>query len=160
MGCHLRLQGTFLTSGSNLHLLLSRYSLLLSHQGSPLNQLDHQVIPWLVLINYADIWQPIFLQLTWVPDTYKWNHLVHLFSSVAQSCPTLCDPMDCSMPGFPVYHQLLELAQTHVHQVGDAIQPSHPLSSSFPAFSLSQHEGLFQCVSSSDQVAKVLEFQL
>ena len=66
------------------------------------------------------------------------------FSSLAQSCLTLCDPMDCSMPGFPVRHQLLELAQTHVHQVGDAIQPSHPLPSLFPpTFSLSQHQGLF-----------------
>ena len=69
--------------------------------------------------------------------------------------------MDCSMPGFPVYHQLLELTQIHVHQVGDAIQPSHPLSSpSPPAFNLSQHQGLFQGVSSSHQVAKVLELQL
>ena len=60
------------------------------------------------------------------------------FSSVAQSCLTLCDPMDCSMPGFPVHHQLPELAQTHVHRVSDAIQPSHPLSSpSPPAFNLS-----------------------
>ena len=67
------------------------------------------------------------------------------FSSVAQSCPTLCDPMDCSMPGFPVHRQLPELAQTHVHRVSDAIQPSHPLSSpSPPAFTLSQHQGLFQ----------------
>ena len=64
--------------------------------------------------------------------------------SVAQSCPTLCDPMDCSRPGFPVYHHLPEFTQTHVHRVGDAIQPSHPLSSpSPPAFSLSQHRGLF-----------------
>ena len=83
------------------------------------------------------------------------------FSSVAQSCPALCDPVDCSMPGFPVHHQLLELAQTHAHRVGDAIQPSHPLSSpSPPAFNLSQHRGLFQSVSSSHQVARVLEFQL
>ena len=68
--------------------------------------------------------------------------------------------MDSSSPGFPVHHQLLELAQTHVHGVGDAIQPSHPLSSpSPPAFSLSQHQGLFQWVGSSHQVAKVLEFQ-
>ena len=59
------------------------------------------------------------------------------FSSVAQSCPTLCDPMDCSTPGLPVHHQLPELAQTHVHLVGDGIQPSHPLSSPSPAFSLS-----------------------
>ena len=68
--------------------------------------------------------------------------------------------MDCSMPGFPVHHQLPELAQTHVHQVGEAIQPSHPLSThSPPAFNLSQHQGLFKWVSSLHQVAKVLEFQ-
>ena len=137
------------------------------------------------------------------------------FSSVAQSCPTLCDPMDCSTKGFPVHHQLQELAQNHVHRVGDAIQPSNPLlSPSPPAFNLSKHQfsqfssvsstqaslsitnsrsllklmsiesvmpsnllilchsllllpsmfprnqGLFQRVSSSHQVAKVLEFQL
>ena len=64
--------------------------------------------------------------------------------SVAPWCPTLCDPMNCSTPGIPVHHQLLELTQTHVHQVGDAIQPSHPLSSpSPPALNLSQHQGLF-----------------
>ena len=67
------------------------------------------------------------------------------FSSVAQSCPTLCNPMNCSMPGLPVHHQLLEFTQTHVHQVGDAIQPSHPLSSpSPPAPNPSQHQRLFQ----------------
>ena len=83
------------------------------------------------------------------------------FSSVAQSCLTLCDPMNCSIPGLPVHHQLLESTQTHVHWVGDAIQPSHPLPSpSPPALNLSQHQGLFQWVSSSHQVAKVLEFQL
>ena len=65
------------------------------------------------------------------------------FSPVAQSCPTLCDPMDFSMPGLPVHHQLPELAQTHVHRVGDAIQPSHPLLSPPPAFNLSQYQGLF-----------------
>ena len=82
-------------------------------------------------------------------------------SSVAQSCLTLCDPMDRSTPGLPVHHQLPEFAQTHVHWVGDAIQPSHPLSSpSPPAFNLSQHQGLFHSVSSLHQVAKVLEFQL
>ena len=70
------------------------------------------------------------------------------FSTVAQSCPTLCDPMDCSMPGLPVRHQLPELTQTHVHSVSDAIQPSHPLSSpSPPAFNLSQHQGLFHALS-------------
>ena len=88
------------------------------------------------------------------------SHL-HMFSSVAQSCPTLCDPMNCSMPGLPVHHQLPESTQTHVRRVSDAIQPSHPLSSpSPPAFNLSQHEGLFKWVSSLHQVAKVLEFQL
>ena len=82
-------------------------------------------------------------------------------SSVTQSCPTLCDPMDCSTPGFHVHHQLLETTQTHVHDVGDAIQPPHPLSSpSPPALNLSQHQGLCQRVGSSHQVAKVLEFQL
>ena len=83
------------------------------------------------------------------------------FSSVTQSCPTSCDPMDCSTPGFPVHHQLPELTQTHVHWVSDAIQPSYPLSSpSPPTFNHSQHQGLFKWVSSSNQVAKILEFQL
>ena len=83
------------------------------------------------------------------------------FYSVAQSGLTLCDPMNCSTPGFPVHYQLLELTQTHVRQVGDDIQPSHPLlSPSLPAFNLSQHQGLFQWVSSFHQVAKVLELQL
>ena len=83
------------------------------------------------------------------------------FSSVAQLCPTLCDPMDCSMPGLPVHHQLPEFTQSHAHWVGDAIQPSHPLSSpSPPPFNLFQHQILFQWVSSLHQVAKVLEFQL
>ena len=83
------------------------------------------------------------------------------FSSVAQSCPTFCDPMNGSTPGFPALHYLPEFAQSHVHWVSDAIQPSHRLSSpSPPAFNLSQHRGLFKWVSSSQQVAKVLEFQL
>ena len=83
------------------------------------------------------------------------------FSSVTQSCPTLCDPMNHSMPGLPVHHHLPELTQTHVHQGHDAIQPSHPLSStSPPAPNPSQHQSLFQWVSSSNEVSKVLEFQL
>ena len=83
------------------------------------------------------------------------------FSSVTQLCLTLCNPMNCSTPGLPVHHQLPESTQTHVHWIGDAIQPSHPLSSpSPPTFNLSQHQGLFQWVSSSHQVATVLEFQL
>ena len=82
------------------------------------------------------------------------------FSSVAQFSPTLCDPMDCSKPGLLVHHQPPELAQAHVHWVGDAIQPSHPLSSpSSPALNLSQHQGLFKWVNSSRDVAKVLAFQ-
>ena len=81
------------------------------------------------------------------------------FSFVAQSCSTLCNPLDYSMPGFPVLHHLLELAQTHVHWVNDAIQPSYSLSSPSSAFNLSQPQGLFQWVGSSHQVAKVLEPQ-
>ena len=98
----------------------------------------------------------------------KWLLLVEIsttcmsqFSSVTQLCPTLCNPMDCSTPGLHVHHQLPELAQTHINQVGDAIQPSHPLSCpSLPTFNLAQHQCLFKWVSSSHQVAKVLEFQL
>ena len=83
------------------------------------------------------------------------------FNSVAQSCPTLWDPMNCSTPGLPVHQQLPEFTQTHVLRVGDATQPSHPLLSPSPlALNLSQHQGLFQCVNSSHKVAKVLEFQL
>ena len=95
----------------------------------------------------------LFLPLSIIPNVQ--------FSSVAQSCPTLCNSMDCSMPGFPVYHQLQELALTHVHWAGNAIQPSHPLSSpSPPAPNPSQHQGLCQWINSSHEVAKVLEFQL
>ena len=82
------------------------------------------------------------------------------FSSVTQPCLTLCDPMDWRMPGFPVHHQLLELGQTHLHPVIDVIETSHSLSSPSPlTFNLSQHQGLFQWVSSSHQLGKVLEFQ-
>ena len=83
------------------------------------------------------------------------------FSSVTQSYPTLCNPMDCSTPGLPVYHQILKFTQAHVHWVTDAIQPLHPLSSlSPPSFNISQHQGLSKWVCSLHQVAKVLEFQL
>ena len=78
---------------------------------------------------------------------------------LTQSCPTLCNPMHCSMPGFPVHHQLPKLTQTHVHRVGDAIQPSHSLSfPSPPAFNLSQHQSLFKRVSSSHQMTKYWSF--
>ena len=83
------------------------------------------------------------------------------FSSVTQSCPTLWDPMNRSTPGLPVHHQLLEFTQTHIHWVGDTIQPSPPLlSPSPPTFNLSQHQGLFKWVSFLHQVVKVWEFQL
>ena len=106
---------------------------------------------------YAAIKNNVFVSVL-----IQWMNLnLFHFSSVTQSCPTLCNPMDCSTPGLPVYHQLLESNQTHVHWVSDAIQPSHPLSfPSPPALSLFQHQGLFKWVSSSHQVAKVLEFQL
>ena len=83
------------------------------------------------------------------------------FSSVTQSCLTLCNPMNRSTSGLPVHHQLPEFTQTHVHRVSDAIQPSHPRSSpSPPALNPSQHQSLFQWVNSSHEVAKVREFQL
>jgi len=83
------------------------------------------------------------------------------FSSVTQSCPTLCEPKNHITPGLPVHHQLTEFTQTHVPQVGDAIQPSYPLlSPTPPASNPFQHQGLFQLVNSSHEVAKVLEFQL
>ena len=90
-----------------------------------------------------------------------WHFTELQFSSVTQSCPTLCDPMNHSMPGLPVHQQLPEFTQTHVHWVGNAVQPSHPLSSpSPPAPNSSQYQSIFQWVNSSHEVAKVLEFQL
>ena len=99
------------------------------------------------------LWESRKMILWTIKDVKSTSHVVfsvnRYFSSVAQSCPTLCDPMDCSMPGLPVHHQLGEFTQTHVHRVGDAIQPSHTLSSSSPpTFNFSQHQGLFQWVSS------------
>ena len=89
------------------------------------------------------------------------KHQTYQIRSVAQSCPTLCDPVNRSTPGLPVHHQLPDFTQTHVHQVSDAIQPSHPLSSpSPPAPNPSQHQSLFQWVNSLHEVAKVMEFQL
>ena len=99
-----------------------------------------------------------------VKDREAWHAAVFSsvqFSSVAQLCPTLCNHMVCSPPAFPVRHGLLEFAQTHVHWISDAIQPSHPLPLSSPfAFNLSQHQGLFQWVASLHHVAKVLQLQL
>ena len=96
----------------------------------------------------------------WIFILLHWSTSVQ-FCSVAQSCSTVRNPMKCSMPGLPVYHQLPESTETHVHWGGDAIQPSHPLlSPSPPVLNLSQHQGLFKWVSLLHQVAKVLEFQL
>ena len=113
----------------------------------PHRQCGWEGLKWQILFN-----MPVSLSL-WIPSVQ--------FSSVAQSCLTLCDPMNCSTPGLPVHHQLPEFTQTHVHRVGDAIQPSHPLlSPSPPAPNPSKHQSLFQWVNSSHEVAKVLEFQL
>ena len=94
--------------------------------------------PWMTLVKPFNLSVPLSLHLRCRNNNYQ-------FSSFTQSCPTLCNPMDCSMPGFPEHHQLLKLAQTCVHWVSDAIQPSHPQSSPSPlAFNLSQNQGLFQ----------------
>ena len=108
-------------------------------------------------------WRQVKVQLRNAEDRKDWNlgklkilYELTQFSSVAQSCPTLCDPMNRSMPGLPVHHQFPEFTQTHVHRVSDTIQPSHPLSSPFPpGFHPSQHWSLFQWVNSSHEVAKV-----
>ena len=105
-----------------------------------------------------------FLRFTFLKFSvsFKLKIISIQFSSVQSLSPVwLCDPMNCSTPSLPIQHQLPEITQTHVHWVSDVIQPSHPLSSLSPlAFNLSQHQGLFKWVSSSHQVAKVLEFQL
>ena len=125
--------------------------------------------PCILGINPTWSWCLIFLMCSWI---WFASILLRFFSfifiirsdqirSVTQSCPTLCNPMNRSTPGLSVHHLLLEVTQTHVHGVSDAIQPSHPLSSpSSLAPNPSQHQSLFQCVNSSHQVAKVLEFQL
>ena len=96
----------------------------------------------------------------WASSSHQVSSSVQ-FSSVAKSCLTLCYPKNCSTPGLPVHHHFPEFTQTHVHRVGDAIQPSHPRSSpSPPAPNPSRHQGLFQWVNSSHEVAKLLEFQL
>ena len=134
VGCHSLFQGIFPTQGSNLCLLLGRQ----------------------ILYHWATWETPESLLVVFnLPNPSP------QFSSVTQSYPTLCDPMNHSTPGLPVHHQLPEFTQTHVHWVSDTIQPSHPLSSpSPPAPNPSQHQSLFQWVNSSHAVAKVLEFQL
>ena len=170
VGCHFLLQGIFPTQGSNPGLPHCRQTLYrLSHKGS---QPSYQEI-LLVLCSkpvqnlalspllhhsksshghFAVLWkdpQPGLSASTLALLPTARKSLLNLqsvqFSSVAQSCPTLCDPMNCSTPGLPVHHQLPEFTQTHVHRVGDAIQLSHPLSSpSPPAPNPSQHQSLFQ----------------
>ena len=144
MGCHFLLQGIFPTQGLNLCLWDLMYwqadSLPLSHLGSSGSYGNSTFNFWSKLHTVCHTSQNFFQ-----------------FSSVAQLYLTLCDPIDYSTPGFPINNQLLQLVQTDVHWVSDAIQPSHPLlSPSPPAFTLSQHQGLFQWVSFSHWVAKVL----
>ena len=146
------LQGIFPTQGSNPGLPHCRRILYQpSHKGRPKLGVK-------LLISFSKK-----LSLSWISSSWKTTTRTFSsvqFSSVAQSCPTLCDQMNHSMPSLPVHHQLPEFTQTHVHRVSDAIQPSHPLSSpSPPVPNLSQHQGLFQWVNSSHEVAKVLEFQ-
>ena len=132
--------------------------------GSSFSGVSGLVLPVDIYIWFSPnilLWKVPKMKRSWksfVANTHKHTASVQ-FSSVTHSCPTLCDPSNYSMPGLSVHHQLPEPTQTHVHWVGDAIQPSHPLSSpSLPTFNLSQHQGLFQWVSSLHQVAKVLEF--
>jgi len=119
---------------------------------------------WIVNINFTFLYRQKLHNKNNIKSTQEgtWKFTFPLkvhFSSVPQSYPTLCNPMNCSTSSLPVHHQLPESTQNHVHWVGDAIQPSHPLSFRSPAFNLSQHQGLFKWVSSSHLVAKVLEFQ-
>ena len=116
---------------------------------------------FLVLQNHCRWWLQPWIKICLLLGRKAMTSLSSVqFSSVAQSCLILCDPMNCSMPGLPVHHQLPESTQTHVHWVCDAIQPSYPLlSPSTPALNLSQHQSLFKWVSSLHQVAKILESQ-
>ena len=117
---------------------------------------------YFILIKFLQSWVYYpHLQIRKLRGSCKLSVKFSQLGSVTQSCLTLCDSMNRSTPVLPVHHQLPEFTETHVHRVGDSIQPSHPLSSpSPPAPNPSQHQGLFQQVNSSHQVAKVLEFQL
>ena len=132
-------------------------------KGNSFHKFCIDLIPLLLAYDYWGLSIMILLKNKVSFDIKQQNSVKQFsqFSSVAQSCPTLCDPMNRSTPGLPVHHQLPEFTQTHVHRVSEAIQPSHPLSSpSPPALNPSKHQGLFQWVNSSHEVAKVLEFQL
>ena len=125
--------------------------------------LQARILVWVAFLPPRDLPEPGIKPASPVSPVLQADSLSTepIFSSVTQSCPTLCDPMNQSMPGFPVHHQLPEFTQTRVHRVGDVIQLSHLLlSPSPPAPNPSQHQGLFKRVNSSHQVAKVLEFQL
>ena len=181
VGCHFLLQGSFPTQGLKPGLLHCRRILYhLSHQGNP-----RVTGNWYKLSSqFHPLFQCLFRD-SYLTQFGQWNTTKNLlrrnssgkffpdekrktykktfsFNSVQSlSCVWFWNPMDWSMPGFPIHHQLPELAQTHVYWVVDDIQPSHSLSSPFPStFNLFQHQGLFQGVSSSHQVAKVLELQL
>ena len=183
MGCHFLLKKIFLTQGSNLGLLHYRQILLRTTREAPNLPIRKCKRP--SRVTYSFWWWEKLETRHWVysgrgedekepvlssdvayarhiphgTSKLQWVHLYSVqFISVAQSRPTLCDTVNCSMPGLPVHHQQPDFTQTHVHWVSDAIQPL--LSPSPPAFNLSQHQGLFTWVSSSHQVAKVLEFQL
>ena len=146
VGCHSLLRWIFLTQGLDFGLLHYRQILYqLSYQVSPLNTELH-------INNPSPSLEPICL----------WANILSIqFSSVTQSCPTLCNSMNHRTPGLPVHHQLPEFTQTHVYQVSDAIRPSHPLSSpSPPAPHPYQHQSFFQWVNSLHEMAKVLKFQL
>ena len=152
----------FSKQGWNSHLLQGKWGFLTTdHQGSGFEYVYSGDQCWVCLFR-------CFLHISTEMSSRQFDIrvllfyiFIHQFSSVTQSCLTLCNPMNHSTPGLPVHHQLPEFTQTHVHWVSDAIQPSHPLSSpSQPALNLSQHQGLFKWVSSSHQVAKELEFQL
>ena len=120
------------------------------------------VLDWRIPMDWGALWATVH-GITEL-DTTEWLSTyiyIYMYVCMYESCPTLCDPIDWSMPGFPVHHQLPEFAHNHIHRVGDAIQSSHPLSSSSPlAFNLSKHQSLFQWVHCSHQVARVLELQL
>ena len=186
VGCHALLQGIFPTQGPNpcllclLHWQADSFTTSTTWKALPLKimiQISYSNIytwnlekwyRWTYLQSrnrYIDIENKHTVTKQGKGGAMNWEAEINIytvqFSSVAQSCPTLCDPMNRSTPGLLVHHQRPEFTQTHIHRVSDAIQPSHPLSSpSPPAPNPSQHQSLFQWVNSSHDVAKVLEFQL
>ena len=153
-GCYSLLQGIFPTQRSNLGLLSCKLiPYHLSHQGNPsnlkpdINKFSIRTISPAQNASVSQSWGSLQQKLEVFREYQAVHHVImeyYCCCSVALLCLTPCDPVDCSMPGFPVLHRLLELAQTHVHWLSDAIQPSRPLSSPSLALNLSQHQGLFQ----------------